>query len=151
MIEILQSNFLPKSDFLADCIFYFHIFVILFVLFIPFSNLPPIFLILHIVSCLSLMVHWWGNSDVCCLTIMEGQLRGIDRTETFTHQLISPIYKISSKEFSSIVWLITIFVMFVSIYKVYNTDKFKTALKCYYEKDFSFEHTIKCIRPLFMY
>lgn len=152
-IEIPQSNFLPKSEFLADLVFYFHIFVVLFIVFTPFiNNIPPAFLILHITSCISLIIHWYSSSDVCSLTIIEGQLRGIDRTETFTHKFISPVYKISSTEWSSIIWIITFIVMCVSMYKLYHTDKFKTALKCYYDsKEFSFKHTIACFRPLFIF
>jgi len=151
-IEIPSSNILPKNEVLADLIFYFHIFVVLFIVFLPFFDVPPAFLILHITSCISLFVHWWGNSDVCSLTVIEGQLRGVDRTETFTHQFISPVYKITSTEWSNIVWLITFIVMCISIYKLYHTDKFKTALKCYYEsKEFSFKHTVSCFRPLFIY
>ena len=152
-IVIQQSNFLTKNEFLADLVFYFHVFVVLFIVFIPFiNNIPPAFLILHITSCICLFVHWYGGSDICSLTIIEGQLRGIDRTDTFTHKFISPVYKITSTEWSTIVWLITFIVMCVSIYKLYHTDKFKTAIKCYYDsKEFSFKHTIECFRPLFIY
>ena len=150
-VEIPDSDFLPKNEFLADLIFYFNIFVVLFIVFIPFLNVPPAFLILHIVSCISLFVHWLSNSDICSLTVIEGQLRGVDRTETFTHQFISPVYKISSTEWSTIVWIITFFVMCVSIYKLYHTDKFKMALKCYYDtKEFSIKHFFNCFRPLFI-
>lgn len=151
-VEIPNSDFLPKSEFLANCIFYFHIFVVLFIVFTPFLDVPPAFLILHITSCICLMLHWYSNSDVCSLTVIEGQLRGVHRTETFTHKFISPVYKITSTEWSNIVWIITFIVMCVSIYKLYHTDKFKTALKCYYDsKEFSFKHTIACFRPLFIY
>jgi len=149
---IPTSDILPKNEFLADCIFYFHIFVVLFIVFMPFLDVPPVFLILHITSCVCLMLHWYSNSDICSLTVIEGQLRGVDRTETFTHKFISPIYKITSTEWSNIVWLVTFIVMCVSIYKLYHTDKFKIALKCYYDsKEFSLQHTIACFRPLFMY
>lgn len=150
-IEIPKSEF--QSEFLADCIFYFHIFVVLFIVFIPFLNVPPAFLILHITSAICLMLHWYSNSDICSLTIIEGQLRGVDRTKTFTHQFISPVYKITSTEWSNIVWIITFIVMCISIYKLYHTDKFKHALKCYNElsnSEFTFQNTIKCFRPLFI-
>lgn len=149
-IEIPKSEF--QSEFLANCVFIFHVFVILFIIFTPLLNVPPAFLILHITSCICLFVHWYGNSDVCSLTIIEGQLRGVNRTETFTHQFISPLYKISSTEWSNIVWTITFIVMCISIYKLYHTDKFKYALKCYNElsdKEFTFQNTVKCFRPLF--
>lgn len=150
MIEIEDSEF--KSELLADFIFYFHVFVVMFILFTPFINVPPAILILHITSCICLFVHWWGNSDVCSLTIIEGQLRGVHRTKTFTHQFIAPLYKISSTEWSNIVWFITFIVLCVSMYKLYHTDKFKIAMKCYYDsKEFSFKHTLACFKPLFIY
>lgn len=151
-IEIPHSDFLPKNEFLADCIFYFHVFVVLFIVFLPFFDVPPAFLILHITSCVCLMVHWLSNSDICSLTIIEGQLRGVDRTDTFIHKFISPVYKITSTEWSTVVWLVTFIVMCISIYKLYHTDKFKKVLKCYYNsREFSFKHTIECFRPLFIY
>lgn len=143
-----------QNEFLANLVFLFHIFVVLFIVFIPFLNVPPAFLILHIVSCICLIVHWWGNSNVCSLTILEGQLRGINRTNTFTHKFISPVYDITSTEWSNIVWIITIIVLFLSIYKLYNTDKFKISMKCYNDissKQFSIKHIIECFRPLFIY
>ena len=151
-IVIPKSNFLHTSEFLANLVYLFHIFVILFIIFIPFLNVLPILLILHITSCFCLGIHWYNNSDVCSLTILEGQLRGINITETFTHKFISPMYTITNTEWSNIVWLITFIVMCVSIYKLYNSDKFKQSLKCYnelsYEK-FTFENTIKCFILLF--
>ena len=151
MINIPKSSFFPKSEFLANMVFLFHIFVILFIVFTPFLNVPPVIQILHITSCICLFVHWMSSSDVCSLTIIEGQLRGIDRTNTFTHQFIGPVYNITSTEWSNIIWLITFIVMSISIYKLYNTDRFKIALKCYNSHEFSIKHTIKCFKPLFIH
>lgn len=141
---------------LADIIFVFHCVIILFVLFAPFTNIPAI-LILHIVFAISLMVHWNANSNVCSLSILEAHLRGLDgREETFTHKFIAPVYDISSTEWSNIVWMITFVVFCISIYKLYNTDKFKTAWKCIGEMESSdkfgdkFFYMLNCIKPLFI-
>lgn len=141
---------------LADLIFIFHCIIILFVLFAPFTNIPAI-LILHIVFAVSLMVHWHANSNVCSLSIMEAHLRGLNsREDTFTHQFIAPVYDISATEWSNIVWYITVFVMGISIYKLYNTEKFKMAWKCYQESESSKDisdrifNMVNCFKPLFI-
>lgn len=141
---------------LADSIFVFHCLIILFVLFAPFTNVPAI-LILHITFAISLMVHWNANSNVCSLSILEANLRGLDtREDTFTHQFIAPVYDISATEWSNIVWVITTVVLLISIYKLYYSDKFKTAWKCYSEiesgETFSDKigQFLECFKPLFI-
>jgi predicted neutral ceramidase superfamily lipid hydrolase len=143
---------LYKNVFLADLVFIFHCLIVAFVLFAPFTNIPSI-LILHITFSISLFVHWYANSNVCSLTILEGNLRGLDRTDTFTHQFIGPVYDISTTEWSNIVWYITVFIMCVSIYKLYNTDKFKTAWGCYQQlskEETSWTKAFECFKPLFL-
>jgi hypothetical protein len=144
------------SLLLADSIFVFHCIIILFVLFAPFTNIPAL-LILHITFAISLMVHWNANSNVCSLSVLEAHLRGLDtREDTFTHQFVAPMYDISSTEWSNIVWIITTVVLCISIYKLYHTDKFKMAWKCYSElepgKDFSdkISQFLTCFKPLFI-
>lgn len=139
---------------LANAVFLFHIIVVLFILFAPFSTTPAI-LFLHVVSCISLIVHWWGNSDTCSLSVLESNLRGIERSNTFTHQFIAPVYNITATEWSNIVWIITFIVMFMSIFKLYNSSAFKNSWNCYinsspkktmYE---SFRHILHCFEPIF--
>ena len=131
-IEI--PNFGYKNEYLANAIFIFHCIIVLFILLVPFFNIPAL-LIVHIVFSICLFIHWINNSNVCSLTILEAQLRGLNRTETFSHQFISPIYDISSTEWSNIVWIITFVVMCISIYNLYNSDKFKIAMNNYYSID----------------
>jgi predicted PurR-regulated permease PerM len=141
---------------LADMVFIFHLLIVLFVLFAPFTHIPAI-LILHITFSICLLLHWYSNSDVCSLTVLESHLRGMKRTDTFTHQFIGPVYNISSSNWSNIVHVITILTMFLSIYYLYNNEDFKTTMKCinnikfdknttFYEKMSTY---IKCIHPLF--
>jgi hypothetical protein len=141
--------------FLADLIFIFHCVVVLFILFAPFSNIPAI-LIIHITSCVCLIVHWHSNSNVCSLSLMEAHLRGLDyRQDTFTHKFIAPIYDISTTEWNNIVWIITLIVLFISIYKLCNNDLLKDTWECYKKSKSqdslykSFLNIIKCFRPLF--
>lgn len=122
-----------KNIFLANCIWVFHVIIILFVLFAPICNIPCI-LLLHTTFCLSLLVHWYGNSDVCSLSMIESKLRGLDYTQSFSHQFIAPVYKISNTEWSMIVWTITIIVLSISLYKMYTSGKI-TEFKEYYNKN----------------
>jgi hypothetical protein len=141
---------------LADTIFIFHCIVILFVLFAPFTNIPAL-LILHITFTICLFVHWYANSNVCSLSIIEANLRGLNsREDTFTHQFVAPMYEISATEWSNIVWLITFIVMCIAIYKLYHTDKFQHAWKCYKESetpDTMYDSIVlfaECMKPLFI-
>lgn len=144
------------SLLIADSIFVFHCLIILFILFAPFTNIPAI-LILHITFAFSLMVHWHTNSNVCCLSILEANLRGLDtREDTFTHKFIAPMYDISSTEWNNIVWVITSVVLCISVYKLYHTDKFKIAWKCYSESNSEtttyskITQFLECFKPLFI-
>ena len=133
--------------FLADIIFIFHCLIVLFVLFAPFTKIPAI-LILHIVFVISLIIHWKLNSNVCSLSVMESQLRGLDRTETFTHSFIAPIYDISSSEWANICYYITYFVLGLSIYFLNVSPKFIYVRECL-NNTITWEDTFKCIEPLF--
>lgn len=124
---MVEGDIAVKSSFnivLADIIYYFHIAVVLFVVLAPFTNIISV-LILHITFCICLLIHWKMNSNVCSLTVFEGYLRGMDRTHTFTHQFISPIYDISSTTWCDISTLIVIIVLFISVCKVMKSNKLK--------------------------
>ena len=79
--------------FLANIIWFLHVLIILFILIAPFTNLTAL-LILHITFSISLLVHWAFNSNECSLTLLESQLRGIPRNESFSYKFISPVYNI---------------------------------------------------------
>lgn len=115
---------------LANLVFLFHTIVIVFILLAPFSNIPAI-LILHVTFSISLILHWWFNSNECSLTYIESKLRGLHRTESFTYKFISPIYDISSTEWSKMCYIITIFLLCVSIYYLYNSERVSRAFSCY--------------------
>jgi hypothetical protein len=135
---------------LANIIYIFHCGITLFVLFAPFVNISAI-LILHITFCISLFMHWYANSNICGLTILESQLRGLDSADTFSHKFISPIYDISATEWNNIVWIITFIVMCISIYKLYHNDKFKNAWDCYLKlEEFTWSNIFVCFKTLFV-
>ena len=151
-----MSNITPNES-LANLIFIFHTIIVLFVLFGSFIDIPAI-LILHITFCACLLVHWYGNSNVCSLSLLESQLRGLDRTETFSHKFIAPIYDINETDWSTICYSITIFTMLLSIYYLYNNTKFKQTYNCICNLNFTTDTPfsekmvayIDCIKPLFL-
>lgn len=135
---------------LANIIWSFHTFIILFVILAPFTQIPAI-LILHITFAICLLMHWYTNSNTCSLTIMESYFRGLPNDNTFMHQLISPIYDVSSTDLNNIVHIVTYITLILSIYYLYNSTKFKETLECYTKlKDKSFTNIINCITPLFI-
>ena len=147
--EPIREKEVPQqvNIILANLIYVFHICVILFVLFAPFTNIPAL-LILHITFSFSLMVHWAANSNACSLTLIESYFRNTDVTDTFTHSFISPIYDISSTEWNNIVWIITIIVMCISLYKLINNQIFNEVLLKL--RSSNFQNFFTVIQPLFI-
>lgn len=116
---------------LANLIATFHLIIILFILFAPFCNIPAI-IFLHFVFGLSLLVHWINNQNICSLSLIESKLRGINYTQSYTHKFIAPVYDISESDWSTFCYVITIVLMFVSIYALYTSQRIKN-MKIYYK------------------
>lgn len=115
--------------FLANVIWLFHVGVVLFVMLAPFFNVPSA-LVLHVTFCITLLVHWNANSNVCSLSVLESKLRGIDYTQSFTHQFIGPVYDVSSTDWSNIVWTATVVLMCVSAYRLYHSEVWGQVQAC---------------------
>lgn len=118
---------------LADLIWLFHILVIVFVLLAPFTDVPAL-LVLHVTFSVSLLVHWIGNNNECSLTLLESSLRGIDRTQSFTHQFIAPVYDMSKTEWSQMCYTITTILLLTSLYKLWTSPQVADAYACYKRK-----------------
>lgn len=145
---------------LADLIWLFHVLVIVFVLGAPFTNIPAL-LILHVTFSVSLLVHWLGNNNECSLTLLESTLRGLDKTQSFTHQFIAPVYDISNTEWSQVCYTVTTTLLLISIYKLWTSPQVAQSYACYREKtsqpeykDYTFNmrmYTIlDCFKELFI-
>ncbi len=152
------NNFFSGNEILADFIYIFHILIIMFVLLAPFTNVPY-FLVLHITFSMSLLVHWYFNSDVCSLSMIESQFRGIQYQQSFSHRIIAPIYNVSSTSWSSFCYFAVVSLSLYSVYKLYNNDKISQAWACYRrmeqelkDKDMSMTTKIKkylaCFAPV---
>lgn len=103
------------NEILANIIWLIHLVIVLFMLFAPFSKIPAL-LILHITSSISLLLHWYWNSDICSLSLLESNLRGLPYKETFMNSIIGPVYTIPYYE-------MTIFLMLVSLLNLLNDPK----------------------------
>lgn len=113
---------------LASIVRIIHFAVVLFMIIVPFTDSIGLHVV-HISSAISLLVHWSANSDACSLTLMEAALRGVDTGDTFISSIVSPIYKLPDHIISRITYYITILLMLISIYKLYNSKEFTEAFK----------------------
>lgn len=129
--------------FLADIVFVFHLFVVIFILLGESSTVPGI-LMLHAMSCFTLVIHWYFNSNICALSIIESSLRGVDMIETISHRFISPIYDISETNWIWFCYILTMTLGSISIYKLYRSKDVKTVFD-------NFNWTIDSVRPLFTF
>jgi len=75
------------NNILANTIFIIHLAIILFVIIAPFTEIT-VFHILQISLGFTLLIHWFLNSDICSLTLLEGSLRGIPSNDTFIGKFI---------------------------------------------------------------
>ena len=114
------------SEFLANLIWLIHVAFILWFIITPFYNSPEM-LVLHAMTGLTLFVHWWFNSDDCALTLLETKLRGVEKSESFFHSLVSPIYKFESDaSLRKFIWLVSILFWSISVGKlIRNPDMIK--------------------------
>lgn len=140
---------MSANHMLANVISVFHALLIVFMLCAPFSNVPY-FLILHITFSISLMIHWWGNSNMCSLSIIESKLRGLDYTQSFTHKFIAPVYEISNTTWSQVCWVVTVVFMCLSIYNLaYNKKWQKVKQDCQNLENKTISNYMTCILQLF--
>lgn len=107
---------------LANAVFAFHFLLVLFIIIAPFTNIPSISF-LHITFSMCLLIHWYTNSNVCSLSLLESKLRGLHYTTTFMHKFISPIY-------DNTYYILTILLMCISSFGLYkNKEKIKNTFK----------------------
>lgn len=116
------------SDFVANIIFTIHIFFIIFMIFIPFTNYNEL-LFLHAIIVPTLLVHWYFNDNTCALTLLEQKFREISTgikdqnyvKSGFLTKLINPIYEFpnNNSEFSNLTYSLTLFLWSIVLYKLY--------------------------------
>jgi hypothetical protein len=128
------SAFLILANVGAGIVQTFHYLIIAFVLFAPFTHYAPL-LILHISLAICLLVHWAANSNVCFLSVLESNLRGMPYTQTFSHSMISGIYDISDSQINFLCKTVTIVTMILSFYFLYNSGVYSRCKQAYKSDD----------------
>jgi hypothetical protein len=94
-----------------------HYILISFILIAPFINIPAL-LFIHAMLSMSLLFHWYLDSDICFFTYLEAYLTGKNVDNGFIYSIVSPVYKISKLQVRQIIWTITILLLFISSHKV---------------------------------
>lgn len=92
---------------------FIHLLIILFVLLAPFlafradQETATMILILHVTTCLVLMLHWYLANDACFLTLVEKSIRGVNDNQSFIHSIVSPVYTIRDSTLRKGAWCVT--------------------------------------------
>lgn len=105
-----------------------HLFFIIFIIGVPFTN-STVLLLLHFIIVPFLMFHWVLNNDMCAVTevekFMRQQLAGgrkIEYSECFSYKIVGPVYNFISDnpDYSKYTWLITFLLWIITSYKLYR-------------------------------
>jgi hypothetical protein len=123
-----------SKKILANVIAMLHVILISFVTFTPFVKVTNGLLCLHIVTCVGLLCHWLVNDDGCFLTILEAYLRGIDKSESMMHRIISPLYKIDDVALRKTVTFSTICLCALSFWRLHRSLRGEWSLKNFLNK-----------------
>ena len=105
------------NDTTADIIKLLHLLFGLFVLYAPFAKNKQ-YVLLYVLMMPFLFWHWSINDDTCALTEFEYRLRGIQKKESFFHNLISPIYKMENTVINKLAKSIMLLLFYISLYRL---------------------------------
>lgn len=94
-----------------------HAAFVAFMAWAPFSGIPKV-LVLHVVLTPVLWMHWVLGDDSCVLTVLETWLRGVDRTDSFVHRLVGPVYSIDDAQVRTVSWWASVLLWLVAVSQV---------------------------------
>jgi hypothetical protein len=77
-------------------------------------------IILYAFTLLSLKTHWYTNDDTCALTLLEQQITGVEKKESFINQIVSPVYKIKDETTRQISHYFVNMMSIVILYKLFS-------------------------------
>lgn len=119
-----------KNKLLSYIVQFIHFIFILFIILTPFATNSIGFLFLHFIFVLFLLLHWSLNSNVCCLTLLEQKIKGLETEEdqyehSFTYNVLNPIFMFNDKENTEKIinkasYAIIIICGMISILKLYD-------------------------------
>jgi len=104
------------SWYLTTFVRFVHLFLIMFIIVIPFTN-SEYLLTLHAIGLPGLIVHWITNNNMCSLTMLESYLTGENMENTFISKIIHPFFEINN----SIIYTIVTSLWLLTLYKLYPT------------------------------
>jgi len=109
------------APILAGVVRLIHIAIVIFIVASPFMKKRNWMIdVLHVVSVITLVAHWYMDEDTCFLTFLESTLRGIPVQESFVYSIVSPVYKISDEEIKSMVMAVTPVLGLISFVRILN-------------------------------
>ena len=129
--------------FLLYLIIALHTLLVLFIVLIPFIG-KNYLLFLHIITGITILIHWIANNNICSLTIIEYKLREIitkkpvNRQDCFMARLIDPIYDFKKNNHNRRIFLYTVLIglTLFSAYKLrrnYKEGKLKNIFDFYFK------------------
>jgi len=129
--------------FLLYLIIALHITLVLFIVTIPFFG-KNYLLFIHVITGITILIHWIANNNICSLTLLEYKLRKIitkkpvKQQDSFMARLINPIYDFKKNNHSRRVFLyfVLISLIMLSIYKLkknYNNGRLKNIYDFYFK------------------
>jgi hypothetical protein len=106
----------------ANIIRLLHILLVLFLIITPFTDNEPL-IVLEFIVLPFIFLHWILGDDTCCLTVAESMARGLTleeakNGESFFHNLVSPVYKISDKDTRQVAWGVGIILWLITLFKI---------------------------------
>lgn len=108
---------------IADLVSFIHWWMLCFVCLVPFIG-DMYFIVVNLVFMFGIMFHWFLNSNVCALTILEKTLRGVaDDGQTFFGKIFGKVYSVAND--SPIYWYGIVFLVIVSLIKIFTYDKWE--------------------------
>jgi len=87
-----------KKNLLKITIRLLHYIVVGYFVLIPIVSNDPNVLRDYVLYSAFLWAHWITNQDTCALTLMESYLWDLPSDHTFFGNLVSPVYKVSSRQ-----------------------------------------------------
>lgn len=112
---------------LLNLIILLHALLVLFIVIVPFTNIPYL-LLLHVIIIPFILLHWVLNNNVCALTLAEFKIREyinggpVDRNQCFMARLMDPIYDFKKNNNNRRFFLYTSMILLwsLSCYKLYS-------------------------------
>ena len=101
-----------------------HILVICFVLYGPWLK-DLMFMLLYLVIIFGMAIHWIANDNSCLLTQLESMARGIPLENGFIYRVLTPLFKIEHLDLSKIIYIVTLTLWLIVLYKVIKSPQWK--------------------------